>query len=115
MNNNVRTPPLLTITQSARAHFLEMLKEQEHMLIRISTETTGCNGYSFTLRLVPVPEATDTMYRIDNKILFSIAPATKPLIQGTEIDVVTEGLSRVVKFNNPNAASECGCGKSFSV
>lgn len=115
MNNNLSTSPLLTITPSARAHFLEMLKGQEHMLIRISTETSGCNGYRFTLHLVPVPDATDTLHRIDHQVLFSIAPATKPLIRGTEIDVVTEGLSRVVKFNNPNAASECGCGKSFGV
>jgi hypothetical protein len=34
---------------------------------------------------------------------------------GTEIDLVTEGLNSVLKFRNPNAAVECGCGESFAV
>ena len=107
--------PLITVTEKAHQHFLDTLKGQEHMMIRVTAETSGCNGYSFSLRLVPVPEATDTMYRIDKAIVFSVAPAAMKLITGTEIDVVTEGLSRVVKFNNPNATAECGCGKSFSM
>ena len=35
--------------------------------------------------------------------------------QGTEIDLVVEGLNSTLKFRNPNAQMECGCGESFGV
>lgn len=38
-----------------------------------------------------------------------------PLVRGTEIDLVVEGLNSVLKFRNPNAQVECGCGESFGV
>jgi iron-sulfur cluster assembly protein len=37
------------------------------------------------------------------------------LVRNTEIDYVKEGVNGVVRFNNPNAVNECGCGESFSV
>ena len=37
------------------------------------------------------------------------------MLHGTEIDLVTEGINKVIKFNNPNVTAECGCGESFSV
>ena len=38
-----------------------------------------------------------------------------PYLTGTEIDYVTEGLNSSLKFRNPNATGECGCGESFKV
>ena len=32
-----------------------------------------------------------------------------------EIDYVVNGLNATVKFRNPNAEAECGCGESFSL
>jgi Fe-S cluster assembly iron-binding protein IscA len=31
------------------------------------------------------------------------------------VDVVQEGLSRHLRFDNPNARQSCGCGESFGV
>jgi iron-sulfur cluster assembly accessory protein len=41
--------------------------------------------------------------------------ASLPMIRGTELDFVFEGLNRVLTFNNPNVKAACGCGESFSV
>ncbi len=38
-----------------------------------------------------------------------------PLLEGTEIDFVREGLSNSFRFRNPNASGECGCGESFNI
>jgi Fe-S cluster assembly iron-binding protein IscA len=38
-----------------------------------------------------------------------------PYVQGAAIDVAQEGLSRRVRFENPNARQTCGCGESFGV
>lgn len=41
--------------------------------------------------------------------------ASLPLIDGTEVDFVKQGLNEAFKFRNPNVKGECGCGESFSV
>ena len=38
-----------------------------------------------------------------------------PLVNGIEIDFVTEGVNSLFRFRNPNATAECGCGESFTV
>jgi iron-sulfur cluster assembly protein len=38
-----------------------------------------------------------------------------PMIDGTQLDWVREGLNEGFKFHNPNATAECGCGESFKV
>jgi iron-sulfur cluster assembly accessory protein len=38
-----------------------------------------------------------------------------PLVNGIEIDFVTEGVNSLFQFRNPNATAECGCGESFTV
>ncbi len=38
-----------------------------------------------------------------------------PLVDGTQLDWVREGLNEGFKFSNPNAAAVCGCGESFTV
>jgi len=39
----------------------------------------------------------------------------RPFLKGIELDCVQEALGQFIKFNNPNAKGECGCGESFSV
>jgi iron-sulfur cluster assembly protein len=38
-----------------------------------------------------------------------------PLIDGTEVDYVRQGLNESFRFRNPQARGECGCGESFTV
>ena len=38
-----------------------------------------------------------------------------PILDGTELDWVREGLNEGFKFHNPNATATCGCGESFAV
>jgi iron-sulfur cluster insertion protein len=37
------------------------------------------------------------------------------LLQGAEIDFVEDMMGAAFQVKNPNAASSCGCGNSFSV
>ena len=37
------------------------------------------------------------------------------LVDGTEIDMVTQGLNSALIFKNSNATSYCGCGESFAL
>jgi len=38
-----------------------------------------------------------------------------PLLDGTQVDFVRNGLNESFQFRNPNVKDTCGCGESFSV
>ena len=52
---------------------------------------------------------------VDAAVTLAIDKNAVQFLRGTEIDLVEEGVNRVVKFRNPNVKGECGCGESFSV
>ena len=39
----------------------------------------------------------------------------RPLINGTTVDFVKQGLNEAFRFHNPNIKWECGCGESFNI
>ncbi|MEM1412888.1 MAG: iron-sulfur cluster assembly accessory protein, partial [Pseudomonadota bacterium] len=51
----------------------------------------------------------------DQGVQVVVDPESLPLVNGSTIDFVTEGLNRTFKFENPNATEECGCGESFTI
>ncbi|MGH1469626.1 MAG: HesB/IscA family protein [Cellvibrionaceae bacterium] len=109
--------PAVTITDAALKHFEKKLAaaDPEKKILRLSTEDSGCTGYAYVLDMVESAQKDDTVLNPSQKIRLAIAADAIEILRGTEIDLVTEGINRVVKFNNPNVVSECGCGESFSV
>lgn len=107
--------PAVTMTEAAVRHFEKKLAAQDGKIIRLSTETSGCTGYAYVLDFADGPEEGDEVLTPSDKITLSVAPDAVNILRGTEIDLVTEGINQVVKFNNPNVVAECGCGESFSV
>ena len=83
--------------------------------MRLSSKVSGCTGYSYVLDVAKKAEDGDTQIKASNKLTLTIAAKTMELVRHTEIDYVKEGVNGIVKFNNPNAVNECGCGESFSV
>lgn len=84
-------------------------------ILRLSLTESGCSGYMYELDYVAEPAAEDRPVQIRPNLTLYVASEHLLLLQGTRIDYVTEGLNSLVKFNNPNAQSECGCGESFSI
>lgn len=107
--------PAVTMTEAAVRLFEKKLATQDGKIIRLSTETSGCTGYAYVLDFADGPEEGDEVLTPSDKITLSVAPDAVNILRGTEIDLVTEGINQVVKFNNPNVVAECGCGESFSV
>jgi iron-sulfur cluster assembly accessory protein len=60
------------------------------------------------------PQQEDLVLTLDGLELF-LDKASLSVLQGTEIDYVTEGVNSTVRFHNPNAKDYCGCGESFSI
>ncbi|OIO57740.1 MAG: iron-sulfur cluster assembly accessory protein [Alphaproteobacteria bacterium CG_4_10_14_0_2_um_filter_63_37] len=81
--------------------------------LRIMISGGGCSGFQYGLSLEDEPGSKDTVLEFGAVKVF-IDPDTTPFIQGTTVDF-TDGMEGSgFKFENPNAKSSCGCGKSFS-
>ncbi|MEX1033425.1 MAG: iron-sulfur cluster assembly accessory protein [Cellvibrionaceae bacterium] len=110
------TAPPVSITDAALRHFEKKLAADGiYKLLRLSTAPSGCSGYSYVLDMVDAPRDGDEMIDAGENVKLAIDPEAVNVLRGTEIDLVVEGVNRVVKFKNPNVVAECGCGESFSV
>lgn len=107
--------PLVTVTQAAAGHFATKLAKAGRQLIRLSVKTSGCTGYAYVLDYVAEPETADLLVPVQGGITLAVAADAANFVRGTQIDLVQEGVNRVIKYNNPNVVAECGCGESFSV
>lgn len=109
------TTQAVTVLPNALTHFRKQLESKpEAHAIRLSVKPSGCSGYMYILDLVEQDAGDDLKMQVDD-VTFFIDKSSLPILSGTEIDYVKEGINRQIKFINPNATSECGCGESFTV
>lgn len=106
----------VTVTPAAVEHFRRQLKkDQSARAIRLSVKESGCTGYMYVVDLVPSAGEQDLHQKLDDDIELLIDRGSLGIVNGTQIDLVTEGVNRQLRFQNPNAKDHCGCGESFSV
>ena len=79
---------------------------------RIMVETGGCAGFKYKIGLDPTPRQDDEIVEASGIRIF-VDPHSKPMLEGVSIDFVEETGKAGFKFDNPNAAKKCDCGKSF--
>lgn len=82
--------------------------------LRVAVKTSGCSGYAYALEFADQPSADDLSFESEGVQLL-VDARSLPLVSGTQLDWVREGLNEGFKFNNPNASATCGCGESFAV
>lgn len=105
----------VTMTEAAAKHVRRQLEGRGQGIgIRLGVKTSGCSGMAYVLEFVDEVLEADWMFESHGEQLF-IDPKSLSYLDGTELDFVREGLNEGFQFNNPNVASECGCGESFNV
>ena len=115
MDAEVYDPDTISVTAAAERHVRRQLVQQDAGALVLGITESGCNGYMYELDFI-ADDATAGMRRFDFAgVTVCVAEEHWPLVRGTEIDYVTEGLNSALRFNNPNATAECGCGESFSI
>ena len=106
----------LPVALSARAatHIAQQLaKRGGSAAVRLAVRAAGCSGFRYQVEYADRPEARDTVFE-SRGIRIAVDPESLPFVHGTVLDLVQEGLSRRLRFDNPNARQTCGCGESFA-
>jgi len=82
--------------------------------LRLGVTQTGCSGYSYVINYAEEIDPADIVFE-DKGVTVVVDKEALPLIDGTEVDFVKNGLNEAFSFRNPNISGECGCGESFNV
>jgi len=89
-------------------------KQGRPALLRLSVEGGGCSGFQYKFALAEAPEADDSI-AVRDGVSLVVDPVSLDLIAGAEVDYVESLGGAAFRVTNPNAASGCGCGSSFSI
>ena len=105
----------ITMTDAAARHVKDQLQKRGRGVgIRVGVRTSGCSGMAYVLEFVDQKADDDLVFKSHDLEIHSDEKSLVYL-NGTELDFVKEGLNEGFQFNNPNVASECGCGESFNI
>ena len=101
----------------AAAHKVRSLLDEEdnkNLKLRVFVTGGGCSGFQYGFTFDENQEEGDT--RVDNGgVTLLVDPMSVQYLQGAEIDYKEDVQGAQFVIRNPNAATTCGCGNSFSV
>ena len=101
---------LPVITPKAQIFISQNLEENQYF--RFGVEGGGCSGFNY---LFDVDKTVN-----EDDIKFSTSPPaiidemSLKYLFGSEIDLYTEGMNKMLKVTNPGTKASCGCGTSFA-
>ena len=105
----------ISLTPSAADRVRNFLAARGHGVgLRLGVRKTGCSGFAYVINYADDSQPEDVVFENRGVKVF-VDKASLPLIDGTEVDFVKQGLNEAFKFRNPNVKGECGCGESFNV
>jgi iron-sulfur cluster insertion protein len=82
-------------------------------ILRLSVDGGGCAGFTYRFELGEIEDGDAVAETAGVRLI--VDPISLDLVQGSAVDFVEELGGSAFKVTNPNAASGCGCGSSFSV
>ena len=110
-----RAPEGIVLAESAARRLAKLALAEGHpVMLRVAVEGGGCSGFQYRLDLVQVAEADDLKIETDGQAAL-VDPISVPFLKGSEIAYIDELAGAQFVVRNPNAATSCGCGVSFSI
>lgn len=106
---------MIQLTDSAVSAVQRFIQSSETPVagLRIKVEGGGCSGFQYGMALEAAVGDSDEVYDFTGlKVL--VDSTSVPLLDGVIVDFIDGLEGSGFKFENPNAANSCGCGKSFS-
>jgi iron-sulfur cluster insertion protein len=109
------TQPDIALTSAAAARVAVIAeKTSKPAILRLSVEGGGCSGFQYKFGFSDGVEADDTVAEIDG-VRLVVDSISLDLVRGAQVDFIDNLGGAHFAVTNPNAASGCGCGTSFSV
>jgi iron-sulfur cluster assembly accessory protein len=106
--------PRLMPAAAARVAAIAARQGKPGLKLRLAVDGGGCSGFQYKFGL-EAEAATDDLAVETDGIIMLIDPDSLPFVAGAEVDFVEKIGAAAFEVRNPNAASGCGCGSSFSV
>ena len=106
---------LIKVTASAAHKVGSLLQKQgrPHGVLRVAVVGGGCSGLQYKMDLQDQPASRDILVE-SSGIKVVVDPKSALYVTGSELDFVDALQEGGFKVKNPNAATSCSCGESFS-
>jgi iron-sulfur cluster assembly protein len=106
---------LIKVTSSAAKKVSTLLQKQGRPagVLRVAVVGGGCSGLQYKMDLQDQPANRDILVESAG-IKVVVDPKSALYVTGSELDYVDALQDGGFKVKNPNAASSCSCGESFS-
>jgi iron-sulfur cluster insertion protein len=105
----------IDLTSAAAARVAAIAQRQgKPAILRLAVDGGGCAGFQYRFGLADAVEADDVVAARDGVNLV-VDPVSLDLVRGSAVDYVENLGGAAFRVTNPNAASGCGCGSSFSI
>ena len=114
-NFRVGDERLVRVTASAAKKVGSLLTRQgrPNGVLRVAVVGGGCSGLQYKMDLQDGPAQRDILVESAG-IKVVVDPKSALYVTGSELDYVEALQGGGFKVTNPNAASSCSCGESFS-
>jgi iron-sulfur cluster assembly protein len=106
---------LIKVTANAGRKVSTLLTKQGRPagVLRVAVIGGGCSGLQYKMDLQDAPASRDILVETGG-IKVVVDPKSALYVTGSELDYVEALQDGGFKVNNPNAATSCSCGESFS-
>ena len=113
-NFRVGDERLVKLTPSAAQKVSALLTKQgrPHGVLRVAVVGGGCSGLQYKMDLQDNPAHRDILVE-SGGVRVVVDPKSALYVTGSELDYL-DTLDGGFKVKNPNAATSCSCGESFS-
>jgi len=107
--------PDISLTPAAAARVAAIAERQKKpAVLRLAVDGGGCSGFQYRFELAAGPDADDVSVETDG-VRLVVDTVSLDLVRGASVDFVENLGGTAFRVTNPNAASGCGCGSSFSI
>lgn len=107
--------PLIQLTENAARRIAWIAERQgKPAILRLAVDGGGCAGFTYKFELAAAADAEDAVAETGG-VRLVVDPVSLDLVKGSAVDFVEDLGGAAFRVTNPNAASGCGCGSSFSV
>lgn len=106
---------LIKVTPAAARKVSSLLTKQGRPagVLRVAVVGGGCSGLQYKMDLQDAPAHRDILVE-STGIKVVVDPKSALYVTGSELDYVESLQDGGFKVKNPNAATSCSCGESFS-